>query len=147
MRNDLARLMCKSYRARRSNTWNSHDSGASFLRNLVSGPRSSFVVYSGNVDIPEQFNISREAVRQTRCPPSSLLSILPPIYISYFYLLCDAPPSRPLCPQKRNVGERLLFPFQLDALANLCPRPLLYSIFRFPAFIEKDTLDRSRLEK
>lgn len=40
--------------------------------------------------------------------------------------------------------RELLFPFQLDVLANLCPRPfILYSIFRFLAFIERNTLDES----
>lgn len=129
----------------RSNTWNSR-TGASSLRNLVSGPRSSLVVYSGNADILEQFNISREAVRQTRCPPVfSLLSILPPIYIHLVFLSPTyAAPHLPVLfvlkkAERLRENSVLLFPFQLDALANLCPRPLRYSIFRFPAFIERDT--------
>jgi len=52
------------------------------------------------------------------------------------------PPPPPLSSEARCLDSVLLFPLQLDALANLCPRPLLYSIFRFPAFIERAALRR-----
>lgn len=48
-----------------------------------------------------------------------------------------------LSSEARCLNSVFLFPFQLDAFANLCPRPLLYSIFCFPAFIERHTLARS----
>lgn len=126
---------------------------APLLRNLVSGPPRALLArrLSGeNADILEQFNISHGAVRQTRRPPSALFSILLP---------SPRPSPRRVFLSPTRDGGRflllfflfvlrngeyhfsvLLFPFQLDAFANLCPRPLLYSIFRFPAFIEKDTL-------
>lgn len=49
-----------------------------------------------------------------------------------------------LCPPKRSVcvNSVLLFPFQLDALANLCPRP--FTVLDIPfSFIERDTLAAS----
>jgi len=84
------------------------------------------------------------AVRRTRRSP--FLPDAPPFHlcISSFYLPiyarrdCSPPPA--LSSEARCLDSVLLFPFQLNALANLCPRPLLYSIFRFPAFIESDTL-------
>lgn len=73
-----------------------------FLRNLVSVLCSSFVVYSGNADILEQFNISRRAVRQTRCPPRLPFSRCSlPIYISYFCATSLLPVLFVL--KKRNV--------------------------------------------
>lgn len=125
---------------------------SSLLRNLVFGPHyallPSFIrgmpTFSSSLTYPMEQSGKHVALHPSFCSPPPRFSF-PPLHLVFLSsdLRIATPFFSSLSSEARCLSSVLLFPFQLDAFANLCPRPLLYSIFRFPAFIERDTLAES----
>lgn len=113
--------------------------GAPLLWNLVSGLRHarSLIVYPGNADILEQFNISHGAVRQTRRPPSfsfSQYSFPSTSRISISDLRSGTPASFPSPLSSECLRElRSSFPLSIRCARKFMSAPVYCT--RYSAFL------------